>query len=138
MKKENLLQNTVYHLLRFSVQLNAAFADFIPITFARSGSWPNNVVIEPPPEAKKIEKRRDFQKTLYSLMYIYNDLHTVFVHCSYFGNMLVNSFLFLILSISFSIQNVRTCLQTKKVNLSLRFLKMFQIHIPDLLYRLKA
>ena len=119
MKKENLLQNTVYHLLRFSVQLNAAFADFIPITFARSGSWPNNVVIEPPPEAKKIEKRRDFQKTLYSLMYIYNDLHTVFVHCTvqctYFGNMLVNCFLFLILSISFSIQNVRTCLQTKKV-----------------------
>ena len=78
MKKENLLQNTVYHLLRFSVQLNAVFADFIPITFARSGSWPNNVVIEPPPEAKKIEKRRDFQKTLYSLMYIYNDLHTVY------------------------------------------------------------
>ena len=73
---------------------------------------------------------------------MYNDLHTVFVHCTvqctYFGNMLVNCFLFLILSISFSIQNVRTCLQTKKVHLSLRFLKMFQIHIPDLLYRLKA
>ena len=77
MKKENLLQNTVYHLLRFSVQLNAAFADFIPITFARSGSWPNNVVIEPPPEAKKIEKRRDFQKTLYSLMYIYVLLYLI-------------------------------------------------------------
>ena len=67
MKKENLLQNTVYHLLRFSVQLNAAFADFIPITFARSGSWPNNVVIEPPPEAKKIEKRRDFPKNIVQL-----------------------------------------------------------------------